>query len=128
MGNRLAKTDNGTGSESYAFDNANRNRRKLVSAEATRQVGVSPITNYASDTNGNTLTDGKHTNARDSQNRLASCATSGTNTSAFAYGADGLRRRMSVTNSGQASPMSITYDGYDGTNAVRGGARTRSRT
>jgi len=55
MGNRLAKTDNVTGSEGYTFDNANR--------IATRQVGASPITNYASDADGNTLTDGKHANA-----------------------------------------------------------------
>ena len=68
-----------------------------------------------------TLTEGKHANAWDAQNRLASCATTGANanTSDYRYGADGLRRRMAVTNSGQTRPTRITYDGYDGTNAVR---------
>ncbi len=113
MGNRLAKTDNVTGSEGYTFDNANR--------IATRQVGASAVQSYTSDADGNTLTDGKHTNAWDSQNLLASCATTGTNanTSTFAYGADGLRRKMSVTNAGQAAPNTITHYGYDGTSAVR---------
>ena len=105
MGNRLAKTDNGTGSESYAFDNANRNRRKLVSAEATRQVGVSAAQSYASDADGSeksagpiflyTLTDGDRANAWDSQNRLVSLIKAG-KTCDFHYGADGLRRRMAV--------------------------------
>ena len=113
MGTRTAKTDNVTGNKSYTFDNANR----LV----TRQVGSSPVANYTSDADGNTLTDGYRTNTWDSQNRLISCATSGTGaqTSTFVYGADGLRRKFTVTNNGQSTPASITHFGYDASNVVR---------
>ena len=113
MGNRTAKTDNVTGNEGYTFDNANR--------IATRQVGTSAATNYTSDANGNTLTDATHTNVWDSQNRLVSCQTSGNgaNTSRFLYGADGLRRRMAVTNAGQSVAATITDYAYDSSNVVR---------
>ena len=144
MGNRVAKTDNVTGSESYAFDNANRNRRKLVSAEATRQVGASAVQNYVSDADGNTTSDGKRAMAWDSQNRLIENYLSGGGTadqhvSRFKYGADGLRRRMitytlpyyedegdilGVPSSGgrteyKPANATITHYGYDGTNVVR---------
>ncbi len=110
MGNRTAKTDNVTGSESYAFDNANR--------IATRQVGSSGVTTYTSDANGNTLTDASHTNQWDSQNQLVSSLSNG-KTSAFKYGADGLRRRFAVTPTGQSQATTITHYGYDGSNVVR---------
>ena len=110
MGNRTAKTDNVTGSESYAFDDANR--------IATRQVGSSAVQSYTSDANGNTLTDASHTNKWDSQNRLVSSLSNG-KTSDFRYGADGLRRKYTVTPTGQNTPTSITHYGYDGTNVVR---------
>ena len=64
------------GSESYAFDNANRNRLKLVSAEATRRLGAGAVQSYASDADGSeksagpiflyTLSDGDRANAWDS--------------------------------------------------------------
>ncbi len=110
MGNRTAKTDNVTGSESYAFDDANR--------IATRQVGSSAVQSYTSDANGNTLTDASHTNKWDSQNRLVSSLSNG-KTSDFRYGADGLWRRFSVTPTGQSQPTMITHYGYDGTNVIR---------
>lgn len=110
MGNRTAKTDNVTGNEVYTFDNANR--------IATRQVGSSAATTYTSDANGNTLTDATHTNTWDSQNRLVSSLSNG-KTSAFKYGADGLRRKMSVTPTGQSTPTTITHYGYNGTNVIR---------
>ncbi|MBC8138085.1 MAG: RHS repeat-associated core domain-containing protein [Fibrella sp.] len=110
MGNRTAKTDNVTGKETYTFDDANR--------IATRQVGASAVTNYSSDANGNTLTDATHTNQWDSQNRLVSSLSNG-KTSAFKYGADGLRRKFSVTPTGQSQATTITHYGYDGSNVVR---------
>ncbi len=76
------------------------------------------MTNYTSDANGNTLTDASHTNKWDSQNRLVSSLSNG-KTSDFRYGADGLRRKMSVTNGGQTTPNTITHYGYDTTNVVR---------
>jgi RHS repeat-associated protein len=84
----------------------------------TRQVGSSPVTSYTSDANGNTLTDANHTNTWDSQNRLVASLSSG-KTSAFRYGADGLRRKHTATATGQGTPDSITHYGYDGTNVVR---------
>ncbi len=109
MGNRTAKTDNVTGGETYAFDDANR--------IATRQVGAGTVTTYTSDANGNMLADASHTNQWDSQNRLVSSLSNG-KTSDFRYGADGLRRKMAVTDGDQA-PITITHYGYDGSNVVR---------
>jgi len=60
---------------------------------------------------GNTLTDGTRTNAWDSQNRLVSCTANGV-TSAYTYGADGLRRSSTVNGV-------TTYYVYDGTMLVR---------
>jgi RHS repeat-associated protein len=89
MGNRLAKTDNQTGSEIYGYNNAN----MLLTRNGQ---------SYNNDANGNTLSGGGRTMTWDSQNRMASCVYgTGANqkTSSFAYGTDGLRRRMSVTSS-----------------------------
>jgi len=90
-GNRKQMTDtisgassgNGTTTHNYVFDNANR----LTSVDGAA---------YTNDANGNTLTGGGRVNTWDSENRLVSCAKSGT-TSTFTYGADGLRRSSTVT-------------------------------
>ena len=59
----------------------------------------------------NTLSGGNRTNAWDSQNRLTSCTKGGT-TSAYTYGADGLRRSSTVNNV-------TTYYVYDGQTLIR---------
>lgn len=82
MGNRTSRGDSVSGSTSYAFDAAN------------RLTGAGGQT-YTNDANGNTLTGGGRTNTWDGQNRMVSCV-SGSNTSTFTYGADGLRRRSVV--------------------------------
>lgn len=78
MGNRTQRVGGAAGTTSYAFDNANR----LTSAGGSA---------YTNDADGNTLTGGGRTNTWDSQNRLTQCVT-GSHTSAYTYGADGLRR------------------------------------
>ena len=100
MGNRSTKTDGGT--TSYTYDNAN----MLLTAGGN---------NYTNDANGNTLTGGGRTNTWDCENRLTQC-TKGLNTSTFTYGADGLRRSRTVTNSGTSD---TTYYALDGQNVVR---------
>ncbi len=100
----------GTASTSYGYDAANR----LAS------VSVLPSApNVASDADGNTLSDGKRTNAWDSQNRLASCTSGGT-TSTYTYGSDGLRRSSTVTPADGSSTatcyaygVSFRYEAYD---------------
>ena len=72
MGNRLSKSDNVTGSESYAFDNANR-------------LTVRNGSSYTNDADGNTLTGGGRTLTWDSQNRMVGC-TNGGHTSVLAAG------------------------------------------
>jgi RHS repeat-associated protein len=98
MGNRLSKTDNVTGNESYGFDNVNR---------LTSRNGQA----YSNDADGNTLTGGGRTNSWDSLNRLTQCVYNGT-TSSFVYGADGLRRRSTTAG------VSTDYV-LDGQSAVR---------
>jgi RHS repeat-associated protein len=101
MGNRLAKTDNQTGSESYGYNNAN----MLLTRNGQ---------SYNNDANGNTLSGGGRTMTWDSQNRMASCiAGTGANQkkSSFAYGTDGLRRRMSVTSSTGSYTTDYILDG-----------------
>ncbi len=98
MGNRAQKTDSATGTTGYTVDAANR----LLTAGANT---------YASDLDGNTLTDGTRTNVWDSQNRLVSC-TSGGVTSTYTYGADGLRRSATVNGT-------TTYYVYDGQTLIR---------
>jgi len=81
MGNRLSKTEN-SASESYSYNNAN----MLLSRGAS---------SYTNDANGNTLTGGGRTNTWDGENRLIECVT-GTDTSTFVYGSDGLRRQATI--------------------------------
>ena len=99
MGNRtqLSETANSTTtSTGYAFDNANR---------LTSKGGQSVV----SDPNGNIQTDGVRANTWDSENRLVSCVK-GTQTSAFTYGADGLRRTMTVSDTATpANNLSKTF-------------------
>jgi len=103
MGNRLSKTDSAAGTTNSTYDAANR-------LTATTGAGASA---YSNDADGNTLTGGGRTNAWDSQNRLVSCIVGG-NTTAYKYGADGLRRQS--TKNG----VSTDY-AYDGTMLVREG-------
>jgi RHS repeat-associated protein len=120
MGNRTAKSDTATPSggsattvnESYSVDAANRLTGKIVGGSAST---------VTSDANGNTLTDGTRTNTWDSQNRLVQCVaggsgTSGTGTgsttSQFVYGSDGMRKRGTVTASdGTKTRTDYVYDG-----------------
>ena len=60
MGNRTAKTDSLSGSESYGYNAAN----MLLSRGGNA---------YSNDANGNTLSGGGRTNTWDSQNRLVPC-------------------------------------------------------
>lgn len=83
MGNRLSKTENST-TESYSYNNAN----MLLTRGGS---------SYTNDANGNTLTGGGRTNTWDGENRLTQCVT-GTDTSSFVYGADGLRRQTTVNS------------------------------
>ncbi len=103
MGNRLGKQDSAAGSTSYGYDAANR----LLTAGANT---------YTNDADGNTLTGGGRTNTWDSQNRLVSCTINGT-TSAYTYGADGLRR--SATTGFGTADAKTTYSAYDGQSLVR---------
>ncbi len=66
-----------------------------------------------SDADGNTLVGNGRTNAWDSQNRLVSCLING-NTTAYKYGADGLRRQS--TKNGASTDYA-----YDATMLVREG-------
>jgi RHS repeat-associated protein len=115
MGNRTQKTESVGGStvtEGYAFDDANR----LVSRNGQA---------YTNDANGNTLSGGGRTNVWDSQNRLVQCLASpgGVSTdSTFAYGSDGLRRRMQVSTPAHGStPSQVKATDYvlDGQSVVR---------
>jgi len=71
-----------SGATNYAYNAAN----MLLS---TSGYGASGFQN---DADGNTLSGNGRTNAWDSQNRLVSCIING-NTTAYRYGADGLRRQ-----------------------------------
>ena len=106
MGNRLTKGDTAGSTTSSLYDAANR----LTSMTGT---GAVTVTN---DADGNTLTGAGRTNAWDSQNRLTSCALSGS-TSTYIYGADGLRRTSTVTPTGGSAVT--TRNVYDGTMMVR---------
>jgi len=68
---------------------------------------------FQNDADGNTLSGNGRTNAWDSQNRLVSCLING-NTTAYRYGADGLRRQ--ATKNGGS-----TDSAYDGSMLVREG-------
>ncbi|HEY3330377.1 MAG TPA: hypothetical protein VGK19_10180 [Capsulimonadaceae bacterium] len=70
---------------------------------------------YLSGANGNVLTDGTRTNVWAAQNRLVSCTVGGS-TSTYDYGADGLRRSLTV-NAGTANALT-TYYVYDGKNCI----------
>ncbi len=82
MGNRTQKADSVSGTENYAYNNANMLLTRGSNA-------------YTNDMAGNTLTGGGRTNTWDVQNRLRQCAYSG-NTSQYTYGSDGLRRRSVI--------------------------------
>jgi YD repeat-containing protein len=69
MGNRLTKTDNVAGNDTYSYNAAN----MLLS----RNGGA-----YTNDAKGNTLTGGGRTNTWDGQNRLTQCVFGGTTTPA----------------------------------------------
>jgi RHS repeat-associated protein len=80
-----------------------------------------PLTpTVTSQTNGNTLTDGTRTNTWDTQNRLVQCVAggsgssgtgSGSTTSQFVYGSDGMRKRGTVTASdGTKTRTDYVYD------------------
>lgn len=91
MGNRLTRN-----SDYYGYNAAN----MLVRLN-------SQTDNYSNDANGNTLSGGGRTNTWDSQNRLVQCVY-GTTTSAFTYGADGLRRSMTING---GTPIHFALDG-----------------
>jgi len=76
-------------------------------------TGGSGASGFSNDADGNTLSGGGRTNAWDSQNRLVSCLTGG-NTTAYKYGADGLRRQS-------AKNGASTDYAYDGSMLVREG-------
>ncbi len=105
MGNRtnLSETVSGsTASTSYEVDPANRLTYKYSGTRPS-----SP--NVVSDPNGNVLSDGTRTNVWDSENRLRQSGV-GTKTSTFTYGADGLRRTMTVSDSATpANNLSKTF-------------------
>ncbi len=103
MGNRLSRQDSAVGTTSYSYNAAN----MLLS---TGGAGASGFNN---DADGNTLTGNGRTNTWDSQNRLVSCIING-NTTAYKYGADGLRRQSAKNG------VSTDY-AYDGTMLVREG-------
>jgi len=103
MGNRLSRQDSASGTTTYAYNAAN----MLLS---TSGYGASGFQN---DADGNTLSGNGRTNAWDSQNRLVSCLING-NTTAYKYGADGLRRQSAKNG------VSTDY-AYDGTMLVREG-------
>jgi len=103
MGNRLSRQDSASGTTNYSYNAAN----MLLS---TGGYGASGFTN---DADGNTLVGNGRTNAWDSQNRLVSCLIGGS-TTAYKYGADGLRR--------QKTTNSVTTDyAYDSSMLVREG-------
>jgi hypothetical protein len=106
MGNRLSRADSAAGSTSYAYNAAN----MLLS---TSGYGASSFSN---DADGNTLVGNGRSNSWDSQNRLVQCIIGG-NTTAYKYGADGLRRQS--TKNGTS-----TDSAYDGTMLGREGHAT----
>ncbi len=103
MGNRLSRQDSVSGTTNYSYNAAN----MLLS---TGGYGASGFNN---DADGNTLSGNGRTNAWDSQNRLVSCIIGG-NTTAYKYGADGLRRQS--TKNGASTDYA-----YDATMLVREG-------
>ena len=92
MGNRTSDRANQV-THYYTYNNAN-------------MLLTGPAGSYTNDANGNTLTGGGRSNTWDSQNRLVSC-TKGSVTSSFTYGADGLRRSMSIA--GGSNPGTTYY-------------------
>ena len=102
MGNRASKTDVGgglNGTENYTVNNAN---MLLTRGSA----------NYTNDADGSTLTDPTHTNTWDSENRLATCVTTGANaaTSNFVYGSDGIRHSSTITTGGTTTSTNFVLD------------------
>ena len=76
-------------------------------------TGGAGASGFNNDADSNTLVGNGRTNAWDSQNRLVSCLIGGT-TTAYKYGADGLRR--------QASKNGVSTDyANDGSMLVREG-------
>jgi RHS repeat-associated protein len=114
MGNRTQLVDTpGSGSATttnYGYDAANR-----LTGVAVNGGTATPV---ASDADGNTLTDSSgRTFTWDTENRMTSCTLpNGGGTTAFTYGADGLRRSMTATTS--AGSVTTDYI-YDGTMLVR---------
>jgi len=106
MGNRLQRQDSAVGTTNYAYNAAN----MLLS------TGGAGASGFQNDADGNTLSGNGRTNAWDSQNRLVSCIING-NTTAYRYGADGLRRQ--ATKNGASTDYA-----YDGTMLVREGHAT----
>ncbi len=113
MGNRACTTNVQGGSsatETYAYDNLNELTSRTVGGSAS---------SYTNDAVGNTLTGGSRTNTWDSQNRLVQCVNgtgSAQKSSVMTYGSDGLRRRMTTTNS-DGSQTRTDYV-LDGSNVV----------
>ena len=113
MGNRMSKTDNVTGNETYAYNNANmllsRNGQAYTYDlnSTTGQVG-----------NGNQLTGGGRVNTWDAENRLITSVYNGKK-STYTYGADGLRRSAQVRNVSDNSLMRSTTYVLDGQNVVQ---------
>ena len=121
---RLADVDYGYGSpqtQTYTFDNMGnrltRNNDTYAYNAANMLERVNSQTqNYFNDENGNTLSGGGRTCVWDSQNRLAECVYNN-KTSTFTYGADGLRRSMTVDDG--INPPVVTDYVLDGQSVVR---------
>jgi RHS repeat-associated protein len=73
---------------------------------------------YTNDLNGNTLTGGGRTNLWDSENRLVQCTANG-NKCQYVYGADGLRRQQTVTDSTGVHTTNFMLDGNMNVEDVR---------
>jgi len=120
---RLETVDYGVGEtnryQTYTFDDMG-NRLSLNTtttygynaANMLTTINSQPYATY--DYNGNQLAGGGRTNVWDSQNRLFSCTYDNV-TSAFTYGADGLRRSMTVGNN-----LTVHY-ALDGQSVVQEG-------
>ncbi len=121
---RLTSVDYGYGdpqTQAYTFDNMGnrltRNNDEYAYNAANMLERVNSQTqNYFNDENGNTLSGGGRECTWDSQNRLVECEYSN-KTSTFTYGADGLRRSMTVDD-GQNPPVETDYV-LDGQSVVR---------
>jgi RHS repeat-associated protein len=100
MGNRLTKTDNVAGNETYGYNNANMLLNRMVGGTNNA---------YTNDADGNTLTGGNRTMTWDSANRMVRCVYNG-NTNTMTYGADGLRRSMTTSKNGTTTTTKYILD------------------